>query len=304
MLSAGSVEVVCPTCRAELLADGGWVECAAGHRFPKLGAAVDFLAGQQAADAPLEISIDHAGEDAAAPWRVANYLVPQLTGLIGDLPGRAVLDDGCGGGSVVAELLAYDLDAYGIDPGSRASRWAESPATDRLFRADGANLPFRDGVFDAVLSSGVLEHLGEPLPWPERLPTQVGYVRDALRVLKPGGVAIMAAPNGAHPIDYWHARRLTAAHEATSPMRVHWPYERWMPNARRLGSWVAATGYRAEVSFLTPEKFLAFERIQRHWAGRRFSSAMQRNFRWITRHPSFAAGPVNPWLVACIRKLG
>jgi hypothetical protein len=67
---------------------------------------------------------------------------------------------------------------------------------------------------------------------------------------------------------------------------------------------VAASGYRAEVSFLTPEKFLAFERIQRHWAGRRFSNAMQRNFRWITRHPRSAASPINPWLVACIRKLG
>lgn len=303
MLIVGQVEVICPACRSELHSTESGACCSTGHGFPRLYSTVDFLGGNEASDTHLEISIDHSSEASSAEWRVKNYLIPNLEAMLGGTPAYKVLDDGCGVGTVVTELARAGMDAYGIDPGSRVREWESSGIADRLFRADGASLPFRDATFDAVVSSGVLEHLGEPLPWPERLPTQVGYIREALRVLKPGGVAIMAAPNGAHPIDYWHSRKLKAVEDTTSPMRLHLPYERWMPNARRVRRWVAASGYEAEVTFLSPEDYLAFERVRRHWAGRLFTSTMRAIFRAITRHPALAGSVVNPWLVVSIRRL-
>ena len=43
---------------------------------------------------------------------------------------------------------------------------------------DGAKLPVRDGCFDVVLSTGLLEHFQDPSP----------IVREMVRVLKPGGL--------------------------------------------------------------------------------------------------------------------
>lgn len=302
VLMVGPLEVICPSCRSELNRLDSGAVCTAGHSFPALQSTIDFLAGEQAPDADAAVTVNHAAEETGAPWRVSKYLIPQLTRLIGAPAGRLVLDDGCGIGSVVSELSRAGVHAFGIDPGSRVQQWETSDVADRLFRADGAKLPFPTSSFDAVVSSGVLEHLGEPQPWKERHPTQVGYISEAIRVLKPGGVALMAAPNGAHPIDYWHGRKLRSFDEITSPMRVHLPYERWMPNSRRVKKWVAESGHAATVTFLTPENYLAFERIQRHWAGRSFTSTMKAVFRQVTKHPTLATTPINPWLVACIRK--
>lgn len=302
MLKVGSLKVVCPRCRADLDRIESGVRCPNGHSYPPLLSTIDFLAGDEAPDANAAITVNHAAEETGAPWRVNQYLIPQLHRLIGGTDGRLVLDDGCGIGSVVSELVRAGVDAYGIDPGSRVRQWESSDVADRLLRADGALLPFPADTFDAIVSSGVLEHLGEPHPWPDRKATQVGYVAEAVRVLKPGGVALMAAPNGAHPIDYWHGRKLRSYDEITSPMRLHMPYERWMPNSRRVKRWVAESGHSATVTFLSPENYLAFERIQRHWAGRAFTSSMKAVFRYVTRHPALATTAINPWLVVCIRK--
>ncbi|MFQ5905078.1 MAG: class I SAM-dependent methyltransferase [bacterium] len=63
--------------------------------------------------------------------------------------------------------------------------------------ADALSLPFKDGSFDTVVSFQVLEHVREP----------DAMVREATRVLSPGGYAIVSAPHmwGLHevPHDYF-----------------------------------------------------------------------------------------------------
>ena len=50
--------------------------------------------------------------------------------------------------------------------------------------AEAYRLPFRDGTFDCLLCTVVLEHLEEPL----------AGLREFFRVLKPGGAALITAP--------------------------------------------------------------------------------------------------------------
>lgn len=96
--------------------------------------------------------------------------------------GRA-LDAGCGGGGMPLSLAEEARSAVGIDPilrfrdaGLRLAR--ERGLTNLHFAlADGMALPFRDGVFDLVLSHAVIEHVADaPL-----------YLRECARVLAPGG---------------------------------------------------------------------------------------------------------------------
>jgi SAM-dependent methyltransferase len=95
-----------------------------------------------------------------------------------------VLEIGAGSGAMAARLLAQypaltmvatDYDARMI---ARArARLAPFAGRATVQQADAAKLPFDDDRFDAVLSFAMLHHVGD---WE-------GAVREALRVLRPGG---------------------------------------------------------------------------------------------------------------------
>lgn len=74
-------------------------------------------------------------------------------------PGMALLDLGCGPGSVTAGLAAAVAPALacGIDlePGT--------PDGVSMVRGNVLHLPFETGSFDAVFASALLQHLGDPL---------------------------------------------------------------------------------------------------------------------------------------------
>ena len=94
-----------------------------------------------------------------------------------------VLDAGCGGGGMPLSLAEEARASIGIDPVLRFDRAGAVLGRERDLRnlhfalADGMALPFRDGVFDLVLSHAVIEHVPDaPL-----------YLRECARVLAPGG---------------------------------------------------------------------------------------------------------------------
>jgi SAM-dependent methyltransferase len=73
---------------------------------------------------------------------------------------------------------------------------------------DGHWLPFKDGTFDVILSTDVLEHVREPKQ----------IFAEASRVLRPGGLLIMTAPQTAHlheePHDYFRFTKYGLAYLA------------------------------------------------------------------------------------------
>jgi len=103
-----------------------------------------------------------------------------------------VLDEGCGPAVTAAELLERADGFWGIDISAEMiakgrARIERHPRREHCHLAvgDGEALDFPDGFFDAVVSLGMLEYL-------------VTYQRalaEIWRVLRPGGVAVLAVPN-------------------------------------------------------------------------------------------------------------
>src|SRR5450631_397782 len=74
-----------------------------------------------------------------------------------------ILDCGCGNGASAEYLATAGFEAFGIDMASfRVEQWTERAKLPRvsLLAADSTALPFADGCFDAVMSCGMIEHIG------------------------------------------------------------------------------------------------------------------------------------------------
>jgi SAM-dependent methyltransferase len=114
----------------------------------------------------------------------------------GDL-GR-VLVDGCGAGMYVRALLPHAQSVAGIDiePEHLALAAQNAPEAQLELAACEA-LPYPANHFDLVLSHEVLEHVND-----DRL-----AAAEIARVLKPGGQAVIFAPNRLYPFEthghYW-----------------------------------------------------------------------------------------------------
>ena len=93
-----------------------------------------------------------------------------------------VLDLGCGTGGVLAHLGAFGR-AYGIDPSAEAAGFCRERGLP-VALGSGMDLPFADEAFGAVLALDVIEHVED----------DVAILREARRVLRPGGVAILTVP--------------------------------------------------------------------------------------------------------------
>jgi SAM-dependent methyltransferase len=112
--------------------------------------------------------------------------------------GARVLDAGCGPGLLLQALTAKGVRGYGLDAspamverarGRLARSGPDVPA--RVLVGGIERLPFHDGTFDVVCSTGVIEYLSED--------------REALseffRVLRPGGRLILSVTNAWSPVN-------------------------------------------------------------------------------------------------------
>lgn len=79
--------------------------------------------------------------------------------------------------------LGYD-HVQGVDVSDEAIRYCAAKQLGNVTKGDLCQLPFAAGVFDLVIASDVIEHLDD-----DRQAT-----REILRVLKPGGHALITVP--------------------------------------------------------------------------------------------------------------
>jgi SAM-dependent methyltransferase len=127
-------------------------------------------AGRRRADRRAELFVEHGG--------------------LG--PGRRALELGCGTGVFLERVARSGATLHGIDLSEDLLEKARSRVGSLpnvvLDRGNAEALPYPDGHFDAVYGSSVLHHLN--------LDTAL---REAHRVLRPGGRLVFAEPNILNP---------------------------------------------------------------------------------------------------------
>ncbi len=123
--------------------------------------------------------------------------------------GRVVLEAGSGEGyganmiaEVAARVIGLDYDASAVDHVRAAYPRVE------MIQGNLAELPFEDASVDVVVNFQVIEHLWD----------QAQFLRECLRVLRPGGALLISTPNRITfspgrdtPLNPFHTRELDAA---------------------------------------------------------------------------------------------
>lgn len=106
------------------------------------------------------------------------------------LEGRRILDIGCGIGTYVRRLREFSPHVYGIDIAVQRLRQGATSVAN-LVAAVGEFLPFGEERFDVILLNEVIEHVADDR----------ATLVEAMRVLRPGGHAVIYAPNRLYPFE-------------------------------------------------------------------------------------------------------
>jgi SAM-dependent methyltransferase len=313
--SDSSHHYVCPDCRGPLAPTEASLACGRCQKnYPLSSGLADFsggryydnfTSGQAIAQSEVE---GLSNEVPGAIARIRDYYLPLLEQERKTLsrPLR-VLDSGCGNGMSVDLLIQAGIEAWGVDLSAlRKWQWGERIRTDRLACADSLRLPFEDGFFDAILCSGVLEHIGvrelrgsrySVTVLEERDSERTRFLREHARVLAPRGVLWLDFPNGAFPIDFWHSTRAGAP-------RWHSPHEGFLPTVAQIRQYCSELDERFQVTPRGPAGRLQFRQVGRHWYGRLLARPAGLWLRLLGARPFSALleTGLNPFLVLELRR--
>ncbi|HUG64317.1 MAG TPA: class I SAM-dependent methyltransferase [Gaiellaceae bacterium] len=156
-----------------------------------------------------------------------------------------VLDCGCGMGFYLMAIreLRPSARLTGVDPDAERLRFLEDLGVSaRAVVGDARALPFEDESFDSVLMSEVLEHLRD----------DDAGLREALRVLRPGGVLAISVPHARYPF-WWDPINATWIGLGGRPIRSGpiagiWSNHERLYEPEQLESRVRSAGFYVEDS--------------------------------------------------------
>lgn len=139
----------------------------------------------------------------------AIYLMHQASYILAEkwIQGKSVLDYGCGSGYGAAKLAERAFSVCAVDVSEEAISYARKhygkPNLSFERIQPELDLPYSSNQFDVVTSFQVIEHVSD----------DNHYIREAYRVLKPGGVFLIITPDRTHrllplqaPWNRWHIR--------------------------------------------------------------------------------------------------
>jgi 23S rRNA (guanine745-N1)-methyltransferase len=175
----------CPHCSLDLVEYETTFSCASGHSFDRAreGYVNLLVGGRLPGGSPGDDEAMVRARREVFDAGLYSPVIDVVAGRVAEAGPAVVLDAGCGEGSYLARAAALSgAEAHGIDISKPAVRLAaRRHRTHRYAVASSFRLPFADTSFAALMN------VFSPRPFDEML-----------RVLAPGGIAVVATPGAGH----------------------------------------------------------------------------------------------------------
>lgn len=125
--------------------------------------------------------------------RAYKQLLARFGELVRPKKGQLCVDLGCGTGAFTRRLSVFELDLLGIDISPRSiARANQEGGGPKYMTGDIMSVDLPSESADIAVFSGVLHHLPEP-------ENRASALREALRILKPGGKVFGFDPHSGSP---------------------------------------------------------------------------------------------------------
>ena len=299
---SNDIKLVCPTCRGELTHPEDAYHCAACNAtFPKSEGFFDLIIGERFEDESDETCLCY--EEVSNEYTAREFWVDKFSAIQkgSDAPLR-ILALGCGTGVEVDVLCDAGFDCVGIDCGNRPQVWENRKYPDRLFLANGMNLPFEDQAFDIVFCGCVFPHVGVV---GDSFVTKEDYLSDRgrlaaemARVSKANGHIFTSSPNGNCPLDLFHGRKPGSYRPVFNPRN-----SKFLLRLEDYGQLFKQCGFE-KASTVGVENYWGFVRAKRNFKGIVLGVPIRFVFWLVSREPFrfLRTSPISPWLVVHLQR--